>query len=85
MSASGRALDASVIRQFLQRLAERLEQPTTLYLLGGSALCLLGHPRVTVDVDFVGSDLPDPSDRLQTAIQNMAHEMLIEVDPTTLQ
>lgn len=40
------------LQNFLQQLGDRLAQPTTLYLLGGSALCLLGSPRETRDVDY---------------------------------
>jgi len=40
------------LEAFLQKLGERISQPTTLYLLGGSALCLLGSPRETLDVDY---------------------------------
>lgn len=39
------------LNAFLQRLGERYPHPASLYLLGGSALCLLGSPRTTVDVD----------------------------------
>ena len=45
-------ITAAVLRLFLQRLGARYPRPATLYLLGGSALCLLGSPRVTLDVDY---------------------------------
>jgi hypothetical protein len=31
------------LKAFLQKLGELILQPVTLYLLGGSALCLLGR------------------------------------------
>ena len=40
------------LQQFLKKLGEQLHHPTKFYLLGGSALCLLGSPRETLDVDF---------------------------------
>jgi hypothetical protein len=35
------------LQSFLQRLGERYPSAGILYLLGGSALCLLGNPRTT--------------------------------------
>ena len=40
------------LRSFLQRLGERYPGSATIYLLGGSALCLLGSPRVTIGAPF---------------------------------
>ena len=40
------------LQQFLQRLGEQFSHPAKFYLLGGSALCLLGSPRETLDVDY---------------------------------
>lgn len=39
------------IRAWLTEVGNRYPQPATLLLLGGSALCLLGSPRATVDID----------------------------------
>ena len=39
------------ILDFLKRLGERYVRPATLFLMGGSALCLLGNPRRTLDID----------------------------------
>jgi len=40
------------LQAFFQRVGEQFPTPATLYLLGGSALCLLGSPRETLDVDY---------------------------------
>ena len=37
---------------FLARLGERCDREARLYVLGGSALRLLGSPRETLDVDY---------------------------------
>jgi hypothetical protein len=50
-------LDNRQIRGFLKAVAEHLSQPAKLYLLGGSALALLGGPRPTLDIDYVGDDI----------------------------
>ncbi|MCL4831458.1 MAG: hypothetical protein KJZ86_03420 [Caldilineaceae bacterium] len=45
------------IQSFLTELGSRYPQQATLTLLGGSALCLLGSERPTLDIDYVGDDL----------------------------
>ena len=50
-------VDRDRILAFLDAFGKRYLQPTSLFLLGGSALCLLGNPRPTLDIDYVGDDL----------------------------
>jgi hypothetical protein len=45
-------LTKSDIEKFLHQLGERLVTEETLYLIGGSALLLLGSPRGTLDIDY---------------------------------
>jgi hypothetical protein len=45
------------IQIFLAEVGRRYDKPGVLYLLGGSALCLLGNSRPTLDIDYVGDDL----------------------------
>lgn len=73
-------LTISDIEFFLAQLGERLGQPTDLYLLGGGALYLLGNPRSTQDIDYVGNDLPDETDSLQKTIRQLAHELKLEIE-----
>lgn len=80
-----RGLSDADIRAFLARLGEGAERPATLYLVGGSALILLGSPRPTVDLDYVGSDLPAQMNELQNVIQQVADEMHIEVEALPFQ
>lgn len=47
----------SQILALLTEVGQRYQQPATLLLLGGSALRLLGSPRPTLDIDYVGHDL----------------------------
>lgn len=75
-------IESDKIRAFLQTLGQRYTQPATLFLLGGSALCLLGNPRSTVDIDYIGDDI-NPND-LQRAMADIAEEMRIEVEPVPL-
>ena len=71
-------LAEDTIRSFLVELGRRHRQPADLLLLGGSALCLLGSPRPTVDIDYVGDDLS--KNALQQQIDQVANEMGIEVE-----
>ncbi len=54
---------------FFTRVDERLQQEETVYLIGGSALLLLGNPRATLDIDYVGADTPQPATRLAAVIE----------------
>jgi hypothetical protein len=45
------SVNADTIWEFLRHLGERWAGQAVLYLLGGSALCLLGSPRETRAAD----------------------------------
>lgn len=76
-------IDAEQILAFLQELGNRSPQTATVYLLGGSALCLLGNPRPTLDIDYVGNDLI--KNPLQLLIEQVAQEMQVEVKPVPIE
>lgn len=71
-------LEVAGVHAFLKELGRRHRQASTLFLLGGSALCLLGSSRPTVDIDYVGHDLE--KDELQHTIEQVAKDMKIEVE-----
>jgi len=71
------------MHEFLSRLAERYTEPVSLYLLGGSALLMLGSPRTTLDVDYVGDDRK--LDDFQRTISRVADELGIEVEPVPIE
>jgi len=66
------------IHAFLTELGSRYAHSATLVLLGGSALCLLGSDRPTLDIDYVGDDIR--KDELQRMIEQVAQELRIPVD-----
>ncbi len=72
------SIETNKIRTFLEELGSRHLEPAILFLLGGSALCLLGSPRPTLDIDYVGDDLKQ--DDLQRTMNQVAHDMQIEID-----
>jgi len=71
-------VDSRQIIAFLQALGKRYTRPTKLILLGGGALCLLGSPRPTLDIDYLGDDLI--KDEFQKAMDEIAGEMGFEAD-----
>jgi len=72
------------LRAFLQRLGERYPDPATIYLLGGSALCLLGSPRATLDVDYAFEIAPEDKARFQAALAALAAEMRLDLEDVPL-
>jgi hypothetical protein len=71
------SLATKEIRNFLDRLGKRYPQPVKLYLLGGSALCFLGNPRRTVDIDF---SVDDPTEEFQEMVEAVANGLHVEVE-----
>jgi hypothetical protein len=54
-----------------------------LFLIGGSALTLLGSPRPSLDIDFIGDDI-HPSELHRTLIEK-AKEMKLQVEAVPLE
>jgi len=75
-------MDITEIQSVLQKLGERVPPASDLILVGGSALALLGNPRLTIDIDFVGDDI-HPSELHKTILQ-AAKELKISVEPVPL-
>jgi Nucleotidyltransferase of unknown function (DUF6036) len=73
-------VSAEQVGSFLQELGRRYPKPAVLYLLGGSALALLGDSRPTLDIDYVGSDIRGRWDELQRLIDEVATEMDLKID-----
>jgi hypothetical protein len=72
------------LRAFLERLGEQYPGSATLYLLGGGALCLLGNPRVTVDVDYWYAVSSEEEARFKAAVEKLAEEMHLDVEDVPL-
>jgi len=71
------------IQEFLEKLGNRFSKSATLYLLGGSALILLGSTRDTLDIDYVGNDIQ--SNEFQKTIEEVAHELGLETEAVPIQ
>lgn len=76
-------MDNTEIQTILQALGERVPPASRLVLVGGSALALLGSPRLTIDIDFLGDDI-HPSELHQTIMQ-VAKELKIFVEPVPIE
>ena len=75
-------MDKTEIQSILQNLGERVPPSSSLVLVGGSALTLLGSPRLTIDIDFVGDDV-NPNELHQSILQ-IAKELKIHVEPVPI-
>ncbi len=75
-----KSLSLSDIETFLQHLGNECNNPTVIYLLGGTALFLLGNPRSTEDIDYVGDDHSSPTDDFALLVKKLAIELDIEVE-----
>ena len=76
-------MDNTEIQSILKMLGERVPPESQLLLLGGGALALLGSPRLTIDLDFVGDDL-HPNE-LHRTIMQIARELKIHVEPVPIE
>jgi len=75
-------MDSMEIQTILQKLEERVPPDSDLVLVGGSALALLGNPRLTIDIDFVGDDI-HPNELHKTLLQ-AAKELKISLEAVPL-
>lgn len=76
-------MNKGLIQEFLARLGSRYPKQATLYLLGGSALILLGSSRDTLDIDYVGNDMQ--KDDFQILIEEIAAELGLETEPVPIE
>jgi hypothetical protein len=78
-------VSTAVLRLFLEHLGERLDRPASIYLLGGSALSLLGNPRVTVDIDYALDPGHPDLQSFQSTAAELAREMHLDVEMVPLE
>jgi len=77
-------ITSATLRAFLQRLGERSPGPGAFYLLGGSALCLLGNPRTTLDVDYMFELEAGLAEQFQAILDELAVQMRLDVEAVPL-
>jgi len=76
-------MDKAKLQSILTYLGEQVPPSSRLFLIGGSALTLLGSPRPSIDIDFVGDDI-HPNE-LHRMILDKAKEMRLQVDAVPLE
>jgi Nucleotidyltransferase of unknown function (DUF6036) len=74
------AVTPESLAQFLTRLGESCPHPAMLYLVGGSALRLLGSPRETLDMDYMADAPPEAAQELRQAMTHLAAEMRLDLE-----
>ncbi len=75
---------SEAIRAFLQQLSERFPKRATFYLLGGSALCLLGSPRETRDLDYEVELAAESAEEFELVAAQLAKEMRLDLERVPL-
>jgi hypothetical protein len=70
----------ALLRRFLTRLGEICLHPAALYLVGGSALRMLGSLRETLDVDYMIEAPPVAAEELRQAMTHLAAEMQLDLE-----
>ncbi len=68
------------LTEFLTQLGERYSNQATLYLLGGSALLLLGNPRQTLDIDYTTDLNPQQQKALETIMNQLAAQYRLDIE-----
>ena len=74
-------ITSDTLEVFFQNLGKRIEGRVSFYLVGGSALLLLGSPRETIDVDYV---IEPSSTEVEGLIKQLSNEMQLDLEPVPL-
>jgi hypothetical protein len=72
------------LARFLTRLGDSCPHPAVLYLVGGSALRLLGSLRETLDVDYMADAPPEVAQELRQAMAQLGVEMRLDLEEVPL-
>ncbi len=76
-------MDKTKLESILTILGEHVPPASRLFLIGGSALTLLGSPRPSLDIDFIGDDI-HPNE-LHSALLEKAREMKLQIEAVPLE
>lgn len=75
----------ATLEAFFHRLGREFPGQTNFYLLGGSALCLLGSTRQTLDIDFTTEMESGSPQTFEMVVQQVAREMDLDVEPVPIE
>jgi hypothetical protein len=62
-------------------MGQEISHPATFYLLGGSALCLLGSRRATLDIDY---SIEGAAPEIETTLKRLASELMLDLEAVPL-
>ena len=71
------SITAQALEQFFKRLGEEISAPTKFFLVGGSALCLLGSPRETLDIDYF---IEGETDEAEQGLKELSIELKLDLE-----
>lgn len=71
---------SQAVLRLVTQLGQRVEAPVRLYLLGGSAMLLLGSPRATKDVDYDLDAGVAGAEAVQRVLTDIADELQMDVE-----
>jgi hypothetical protein len=71
--------DSSYIRSELERIGQQLDNPLTVFLIGGGSMAFRGLKETTKDIDLIVSSGDDLS-QLQVALLELGYEIVQEPD-----
>ncbi len=75
---------SQALKNFFERLGKAFPGSGKFYLLGGSALCLLGSPRATLDIDYTFTlEGADPKS-FEALVEQLANELRLDLESVPL-
>lgn len=69
------------LQTFFERMGDEISSPATFYLLGGSALCLLGSRRETLDIDY---SVEGATPEIENTLKQLAAELHLDLEAVPL-
>jgi hypothetical protein len=73
-------ITADTLKAFLHELGESFPSQSSIYLLGGSALLLLGSPRQTLDIDYTTDPGQTKQKELEENLKSIAAQYSLDVE-----
>jgi len=75
------SVTAQALERFFIRLGEQISIPIKFFLIGGSALCLLGSPRETLDIDYF---IEGETDEAEQSLKELSAELKLDLESVPL-
>ena len=71
---------SQAVLQLVEQFGRRAQEPVRLYLLGGSAMLLLGSPRATKDIDYDLDVGEADNEAIQRILGDLAGELRLDIE-----